>query len=88
MTLPGDIIVEKKLEPGFPDPGKLHMIDVAIPEDFSAFGDGNSCTLTASLEMGKKIFPVRWAVEASQAEDPDRKVLRIPLPYAFDRNKK
>jgi len=77
--------VARTLPPGWPPPGRMHLVDLDLPQEFDRFGDGNSFALELSIKIGDKpARPVRWAVAAEAAEDPNRRIVRFPAPYAFE----
>jgi hypothetical protein len=62
------------------------LVDLPLPEGFDRFGNGNSLKLEAAVRIGAKPpRPVRWAIAAKCAEDEQRRVVRMNVPYAFDR---
>jgi hypothetical protein len=78
--------IEKELAPGAPAPGPMLLVDLPLPEGFDRFGNGNSLKLEAAVRIGAKPpRPVRWAIAAKCAEDEQRRVVRMNVPYAFDR---
>lgn len=70
---------EKVLPPGFPEPGRMHFVDVELPDDFSEYGSGNYFTMSLQLKMWDKTAPVKWAVQET-AFNYDCAHLKVLIP--------
>ena len=67
------------LPAGAPAPGPMQIFRAMLPEDFARYGN-TSVSLTLSIRMVGKTYPVRWAVKEGSAADPGGYVLKSPIP--------
>ncbi len=74
--------LEIELPPGQPRPGLMQLFPFALPADFARQGN-TTASLTLSIRLGGKRYPVRWAVRDGTAADAEGYVLRFPLPEKF-----
>ena len=74
--------LEIELPPGQPRPGLMQLFPFVLPADFARQGN-TTVSLTLSIRMAGKRYPVRWAVRDGTAADAEGYVLRFPLPEKF-----
>ena len=79
----GGLVLQKMHDPGRPAPGRMEIVEMDMPDGFSAYGGDNTVALTLETRIGEKPFPVRWAVPPSQSEN-DGYIVRLRIPDAID----